>query len=189
MTQKIKSKANSGQDVGLWNPLPTEVGPKDLIALLAGVSIFADLDELELAMVERITYRRRFLPREVIFYENEPGVGIYVVLSGDVRIVLEHDSGDISTAEEVARLGHGEFFGEIALLDESPRTASAVAGENGTELVGLFRPDLLDLIDRAPKTGLHILKALGRIMTERLMVTHKTLQDRTGILKNMGKLQ
>lgn len=173
--------------VGLWNPLPHPVGPRDLIALLAGVPIFAALDEREIAMVERITYRRHFSPREVLFYENEPGVGMYIVLSGAVGIVLEHSSGDPESAEEVARFGQGEFFGEIALLDESPRTATAIAGDQGAELLGLFRPDLLDLIDRAPRTGLAIVKELGRIMTERLAATYATLDERRTILKEKAR--
>ena len=71
--------------------------------------------------IESILHEREYQTDEVIFRQDEPGMGMYIIASGTVTIISEPSSMQWS------ELGEGEFFGEIALLDEHPRSASAIA--------------------------------------------------------------
>jgi len=144
---------------------------KSLSDILKSIPIFGGLNGRELKKVEQIAHLRNYRAQEVVFRQNEPGVGMYVIRSGKVDIV--HNLGESST-RHLAHLGAGDFFGEMALWDETPRSASAVAAEP-SELIGLFRPDLLDLIERNPRQGIKILLPLLQLLGERLRRTNEAL--------------
>jgi len=88
-------------------------------------------------------------------------MGMYIIASGKVIIVSEPSSMQWS------EMGVGEFFGEIALLDEHPRSASAIA-KTPCKIFGFFQPDLFALIDRNPRLGVKIVIRLARMIGERL---------------------
>ena len=144
---------------------------KSLSDILKSIPIFSGLSGSELKKVEQIVHLRNYRDQEVIFRQNEPGVGMYAIRSGKVDIVYDLEK---SSARSLAHLEAGDFFGEMALLDEAPRSASAVAGEP-SELIGLFRPDLLDLIDRNPRLGVKIILPLSKLLGERLRLTNESL--------------
>ncbi len=129
--------------------------------VLKKVPIFRDLSDRELRKVERLIYHRSFADGETIFRAGEPGLGMYIVESGQVQIyLLAHD-------EPLAILTDGEFFGELSLLDESPRSASAAA-QGETHLLCFFHPELMDLLNVDPRLGVKILIGLSRTIGERL---------------------
>lgn len=142
------------------------------VSLLKKVPIFKGMHRTELHELEKIIHRRRYQADETIFYEGEPGVGMYIVQDGSIGIYKEK-GGD--NRELLAELSHGEFFGELALLDESPRSAAAVALED-CKILGLFRPDLLELIERKPRLGNKLLFQLAHMIGERLKHTNEELQ-------------
>jgi CRP/FNR family transcriptional regulator, cyclic AMP receptor protein len=129
--------------------------------LLARVPIFDNLTKRELGILDRILHRREYLQDEVIFRQGEPGMGMYVVQRGTVAIMSESENQQLFEMQE------GDFFGEIALLDDAPRSATAVARTNCT-VAGLFKPDLFDLIDRDPRLGVKIVVRLARHLSGRL---------------------
>jgi CRP/FNR family cyclic AMP-dependent transcriptional regulator len=131
-------------------------------AILKQIPLFADLDARELAAIRRILYRREYAAGEVIFRQGDPGVGMYIVEHGLVSIVYE------PTGKLLAELQDGEFFGEIALLNETPRSALARA-KTASTLLGLFQPDLLGLIKRNPQLGIKVLLPLAQIAGMRLI--------------------
>jgi CRP-like cAMP-binding protein len=88
-----------------------------------------------------------------------------------VNIVEENEQNAVKT---LAVLKDGAFFGDLALLDEAPRSASAIA-DDSCDILGFFRPDFLDLLYRKPKLGIKILIALSRIIGERLRRTNEQL--------------
>jgi len=153
--------------------------------ILKKVPMFSDLKKSELREFERIIHRRIYKKDEVIFYEGEPGLGMYVIESGSVKIFKDYNS---KMKEELAKLDTGDFCGEMALLDESPRSASAVASDE-TALLGLFRPDFFDLIDRKQRLGIKMLLKLSQMIAERLRHNNNELQDlrqkmeKSGIIK------
>jgi len=142
--------------------------------ILKGIPLFAELKNTELKEVEKILHKRFFKPNEVIFYENEPGNGMYIIVDGKVGILKS-----IGKDQEIklAELEKGDFFGELSLLETDDfRSASAVALEK-TTLYGFFKPNLMDIIDRNPKLGLKIFKKLATMIGERLKSTNKEVQD------------
>ena len=145
----------------------------ELYDVLSKVPIFEDLSRREFNRIEGILHRRNFAMDEFIIKEGDIGVGMYVVLSGEVRIVQQGDDG-----KEVllATFGQGDFFGDQALLEESPRTASAIASEACTA-VGFFRPDLLELIESKPHLGLKIIMRLSQMVSVRLRQTNRLLKE------------
>ncbi|MDP6776062.1 MAG: cyclic nucleotide-binding domain-containing protein, partial [Candidatus Latescibacteria bacterium] len=120
--------------------------------------VFATLTWRELEKIERIVHRRRFGAGEVVLRAWVPRSGFFVVVSGSVNVVRRADDGsDIVVGE----LGEGELLGEFALLDDTPRSTSIVAAEK-SELVGFFRPDLMDLVATDPRLGFKVLYRLSQ---------------------------
>ena len=138
--------------------------------ILKKVPIFEELGKRELDRIERILHRREYAQDEVIFFQDQPGLGMYIIEEGTVDIV----SGPEKC--RLAELTSGEFFGELALLDDSLRTATAVA-RTYCKLLCLFQPDLFDLIDRNPRLGVKILSRLAVTIGERLKKTNEYLTE------------
>lgn len=157
---------------------------ESIIKTLRLVPLFADMSDGELREFEKLIHRRTFKANETIFWEGEPGVGMYVIQRGVVAI-FKHAPGE--GREELASLRNGEFFGELALLDETPRSATAVAKEPA-DIIGLFRPDLFELLERKPRLGNKFLFQLASIIGERLKNTNSEMQalraqlDKSGII-------
>ena len=122
----------------------------DVFDILKKVPIFQDLSRREFNKIESILHRRNWNADEAIINEGDPGLGMYIIVAGEVRITQVGEDG---VQQQLATLTGGDFFGEQALLDESPRTASAYANEP-CRIIGFFRPDLLELIERNPRLGL-----------------------------------
>ncbi|MEZ4701757.1 MAG: cyclic nucleotide-binding domain-containing protein [Rhodothermales bacterium] len=148
---------------GLWSNLfkPTSF-EEETRALLKRTPIFASLSKRELDSIERIMYRRDYVAGEQIFHQGDPGIGMYIIQHGVVSIVQLPDQ------HELAELTTGDFFGEIALLNETPRSASAIARTECT-LLGVGQPDLLGLFKRNSKLGVKVLIPLSQITGRRLV--------------------
>ncbi len=145
---------------------------KTSFLILKNVPIFKDLSVRELQEVDRITHHRTYEGGERVFNEGDPGVGMYIIQNGTVRIVKEVEGEE---DQELALLVSGSFFGELALLDESPRSATAVAKE-ASKIIGFFRPDFLSLMERRPRIGLKIMRNLAEVIGQRLRATNQELQ-------------
>lgn len=144
-----------------------------LFEVLQRIPIFQDFNQREFAKIEDILHHRTFSTGEAIVREGEKGVGMYIILSGQVQIL---HAGEQGQPIKLATLGPGDFFGEQALLDESPRTASALAVEP-CQAIGFFRPDMLELIDRNPRTGLKVVMHLSQMISFRLRQTNRLLKE------------
>jgi len=143
----------------------------DIFALLKDIPIFSDLKPKEIAEIEKIMHRRVYKKNEPIIRMGDPGLGMYIVVKGSVEIIEEKKKGE---NRSLAKLNEGSFFGDLALLDESPRSASAIATED-CDIIGFFRPDFLDLLYRKPKLGIKVLFALAKTIGERLRRTDEML--------------
>jgi CRP-like cAMP-binding protein len=98
---------------------------------------------------------------------------MYVIRSGRVDILLKHENQSPSV---LTKLEPGDFFGEMALLGDSARSATAIAREQ-SELIGFFHPDLLDIINLHPVMGAKITFGLARTLAERLRYTNLQLRE------------
>ena len=137
---------------------------------LKQVPVFEKLTRSELKEISKIVHKREFLKDEYVFKFNTPGLGMYVIIKGE--IVIEGDDG-----VEFARLQEGDFFGETALISEDKRSANAKAFTD-TRIIAFFRSDLLEIIRRNPSFGTKILFNLSNIMAKRLRKSNSLLQDK-----------
>jgi|ERR1051326_2093366 CRP-like cAMP-binding protein len=144
-----------------------------LAEILHNVPLFRELTPKQLRILEQLVHTRKYLPSETVFAEDEPGVGMYVIRSGKIDILLQNQS---ATPTLLAELEPGDFFGEMALLGDSARSATAVAREE-TELIGFFHPDLLDIINIHPVMGAKITFGLAKTLSERLRYTNAQLRE------------
>lgn len=133
--------------------------------------IFRLLSSRELSMIEEFLHLRAYQRGEIIFSEGDPGVGMYIITGGGVTITKKTESG---YSIELVTLEKGDFFGEISVIEGGPRTATAKAIEK-TELLGFFKSDLEELIERKPSTAVKILFQIARILGERLRATDEEL--------------
>ena len=156
----------------LWgNIFRSQQDEKSIAATLKRTPIFARLSKSELSLIENLVYIRNYNEDEIIFVEGEPGAGMYIIESGTVRICLGANTDE---KNELAKLEAGDFFGELALIDDAPRSATAVA-ITPCRLIGFFRTDLLSLINRAPRIGVKIQRSILEILVRRLRVTDRRL--------------
>ncbi len=132
-----------------------------IAGILLRIPIFEELSKRELAAVIRILHKREYQPDETIFRQEEPGMGMYIIESGAVDIISEPSHLLLS------KLKDGDFFGEVALLDETPRSATAIA-RSACSIFGFFQPDLFGLIERDPRLGVKIVLRLAKIIGARL---------------------
>ncbi|HHT9137695.1 MAG TPA: cyclic nucleotide-binding domain-containing protein [Candidatus Wunengus sp. YC60] len=160
---------------GLWGNIfrKAKKGEDNVLSMLKIVPILDGLSRDELKEFERIVHQRHYVPNENIFWEGEPGVGMYIIQEGAVKIYKTLSDGN---DKELAILKNGDFFGELALLDESPRSASAVALET-SHILGLFRPEFFDILERKPKLGLKVTTKLAQMIGNRLRITNTELQS------------
>ena len=159
----------------LWGNLfkHRNVDLRDITLLLKKIPLFTELHKRELREIERLVHHREYKSGEVIFWEDEPGVGMYIVQHGEVGIYKDYAK---AAQKELARLVSGDFFGEMALLEDDCRSATAVALDD-THLFGLFHPDLFDLFERKPQLGVKLLSTLASILAQRLRRTNQDLQS------------
>jgi CRP/FNR family cyclic AMP-dependent transcriptional regulator len=151
---------------GSMNPMfgflrSTTLSPR--LLRLKESALFAMLTPLELKIVDGLMHERRYLADEIIFDEGEEGQALYVVMSG--RVLVSREVG--ATREVVAELSAGAFFGDMALLDNSPRNAQTRALDN-CELAVFFRADFMGLMETDAVIGYKIALALARHIGGRL---------------------
>ena len=130
---------------------------------LQNTALFRSLKPLEIKLVDGLMHERRYLPNEIVFDEGEEGQALYLVMSGHVQISRTHSRG----RQIVGELGPGNFFGDMALLDNSPRSAQ-VRAVDACELAVFFRDDFVALMDTDAVIGYKISLALARHIGQRL---------------------
>jgi CRP-like cAMP-binding protein len=131
---------------------------KVAVEALSRCLLFNQADTSMLTSIASGLRRRRFRRNEVIFHQGDPGDSLHVVAAGAVKIVLPSAEGDEAI---IATLRSGDFFGELALLDGAPRSATATALEPSDTLV-LPRQVFVDLLDTLPGLRDALLEGLAR---------------------------
>jgi len=138
------------------------------VEVLHQMPLFKHLGYKEIIRVLNLTSVRDYAASEDIIAEGQTGEELYVILGGKVRL---HKNG--STITELVR---GAFFGEMALLDRSPRSASATAVEE-TRMLILRRTEFYEVIRKEPALATRLLWSFVQVLTERL---RKTTADLSG---------
>lgn len=128
------------------------------VDFLATVPLFNGLDRVELERFAEVTREKSYPKGSVILFEDDPGDSLFVVRDGRVKVVLIGEDG-----REVILgvLGVGEYFGELSLIDDRPRSAHVIAMEDSNLLV-LRREDFRKRVESSPSVAWSLLTELSR---------------------------
>ena len=132
---------------------PPAAPPRDPVAALSTVEIFADMDRRQSEQIARLLKERAFAKGETVIMEGTGGAAVFIIKSGEAAVTRK--------GVHLATLGPGEHFGEIALIDGGPRTATVSAA---TDLVcwGLTFWEFRPLVERNGAIAWKLLQALAR---------------------------
>jgi CRP/FNR family transcriptional regulator, cyclic AMP receptor protein len=121
------SDSHSGESTG-----SASLSQQECAELLAHIPLFSELSPKELRKLAGAGVQRTYPAGTVIVRQGEPGVGLYVLIRGRARVQQQSPDG---SPHQLTLLGGGEIFGELALLDNAPRSATVVAEEETSALV------------------------------------------------------
>jgi len=168
----LKAIYGSGKDKEPVTAAARRKTPEELQAL-AKIPLFAELDELELDELARIAVRETTGPGDIIFREGDKGDKLYLIVEGQVNIMkLIPGKG----SKTLVTLKEGDYFGEMALIDEAPRSAGAVA-EGSATLLAITKPDLEALLEGSPAAAAKIYKFFVKTLNERLRATNDKIKQ------------
>ncbi|MFW5788523.1 MAG: diguanylate cyclase [Spirochaetota bacterium] len=141
--------------------------------LLRRVDILANLEDEELEVLQGFLEESDCETGETVFNQGEEGRDLYIVSDGRVAIRVAAQDG---STIEVAELGSGDFFGEMAIFEDAPRSATCVMIQGG-RLYRLSKTGFFTLMDRHPRTAIKIMYRMVAITTNRLNATSSFLSD------------
>jgi CRP-like cAMP-binding protein len=171
------STRNVVADKLLWETLDrwTRSSPElDRIQFLKTMPFFGQLSNRQLKGVSDVMFERIYEIDEIIFEEGQPGAALFLILDGRVAVEIFRET----STTRLAVLERGTFLGEMALLDETPRSATARALER-TRTLALYRNDLEGLVQRDAKTACQIYRSLSGVIADRLRLTNELVQAKT----------
>lgn len=142
----------------------------DASPLLRSISLFEGLSDEDLRALADTLQRRPFAAGVAVFEQGDSGDSMYIVESGDINIHLPGEDSQRISLKDISR---GEYFGELSLFDDKPRSASALATKPSV-LLELERATLKEYLQRRPDAAMAIL----RTMSERLRETNTLLSER-----------
>jgi CRP-like cAMP-binding protein len=148
-----KASGAQAQDLSdLFLKPPGQPAEADWTGVLGEVPIFADLSARQLRRLAKIAKIKRVEPFTQIVLEGESADAFFLILDGNAVVR--------PPGKRLVKLGMGDFFGELALLDDSPRSAT-VEAQNEVLLARISRKDFLRLLDKEPKVSLVLLRTLA----------------------------
>jgi len=153
-----------------------------VVPILSQADIFEELSKTQLELIGSICQERHYQADDVLFEENTPGDEMYIIASGEVQIQVDPsliDGSDTSGAMTIATLRRGQSFGEVALVDEGLRSASARCSQQDTHLIVIPRDKLMLLCDTYPQLGYRLMRNLAADLA--MKIRHTDLQVREQI--------
>ena len=144
--------------------METEITIPDKILRVKGINIFEGLSVSELAAIASITEELDCGKDEFVIKEGEAGETMYLIIKGAVS-VLKGVEKEGAREIELARMGAGDYFGEMALLEDTVRSASIKTAEDSRFLV-LHKQEFTEIVREYPQIALHICRALSSRIRE-----------------------
>jgi len=144
---------------------------------LKSVSLFTDLDDKSLARLESLLSVKRYKKNNLIIFEDDKGLNLFIINQGRVKISrISEEGGEVI----LAILGEGEFFGEISVVDGLSRSAT-VTSLDEVELLVMKREDFLAALQEFPQVGIALLRELaGRIRKSDAQIKSLSLRNARG---------
>ena len=141
---------------------------RSIIDVLKEVPLFEELSNREIQNIARIAYQRQYSAGEVIIHEGQSAAGMYIMVDGQAEVTKALEDGTIL---HLTTLENSGLFGDVGLLDSSPRTAT-VRATRDSSILGFFRPELLELMNSNPRLASKVIFKLGQILTARFRFIH-----------------
>ena len=151
----------------------------NLVNFLKQSDIFYQFTPTQLELVGNICQEVVFNADELVFQENSSSKELYVIAQGEVDILIKRGvTGDLGTKETaVARLRRGQSFGEVALVDEGLRSASARAAQKDTRLLVIQRDKLIMLCETYPQLGYRLMHNLAADLAMKIRNTDLRIRE------------
>ena len=145
------------------------------ISTLKQSDIFYQFTPTQLELVANLCREEILSKGDMVFEENSDSKELYIIANGEVNILINSSAGKKGTV--VAVLRRGQSFGEVALVDEGLRSASANAGEKDTRLVIIPRDRLLMLCETYPQLGYRLMYNLSADLAMKIRNTDLRIRD------------
>lgn len=161
----MQNYENNALKSGYWTSIfrksPEE---SELTSMLKELPSFNKLSAKEMRQLIDAFHHRQYKNGEFVFHQDDPGIGLYFILEGNIGI-------ELTTPKEntilLAQLKRGDFFGEVAMVEGETRTASAIA-KSPSKLAVIFKPDFEEFLQRNQKSGIDIILGITKIVINRL---------------------
>lgn len=187
---------------------------KSIPRFLKKIDALKNFSDRELLILSRYLHQRTFSNGDVVFKKDDVGIGFYLLYTGQVNVLKDtlmvcasesvHGTsnvgaeGDSASAGELSgdglkmqntiiTLESGDYFGELALLQENNIRNATIVAKGSCELLGIFRPDLDDLISEHPKVATRLIQSLSYIVTTRLLSVSRELEKVKAKLSRIEK--
>jgi CRP/FNR family transcriptional regulator, cyclic AMP receptor protein len=156
------------------------------LELLRKVPLLSALPDAQINDLASYLKEKRFRRGEYIIYEGDEGNELFIIIEGLVKITKLNEDG---REKILATLGEGEFFGELALVDGAPRSAT-VQAKSACVMYSLARNEFMNLLKQAPEVCLSIITVLAQRLREaNIQIEDMTFKDaRSKLLSLLGEL-
>lgn len=135
-----------------------------------------NLSALERYEFLQLCHRRKYKEGDYIYYEGDPGTGMYFIEKGGVKLIVESDSENQSQADNTYTLQDGDSFGALSIGYELRRMSSAQCISDST-LLGFFKPDFETLKKRHPSIAVKFMETLAMLAMKQLEITTNALAE------------
>ena len=166
-----------------WQANPFTSSKENTIPkFLKKIDVLKNFSENELRILANSMHFRRFSEKEVIFRQNDVGIGFYFIYSGRVDVIIagegqEDGDNDQKLGTYLLSLGRSAYFGELALLQENSLRNATVIAREPTELLGIFKPDIENLIQTNPAVVAKLLQSISLIVSQRLTSMTREIRE------------
>jgi CRP-like cAMP-binding protein len=152
------------------------------INILKQADIFYELTPTQLELVASLCQERRLNTGDLVFEENTPSDELYIIAQGEIEIQVDPTLvGDNTTPPmgpvTIATLRRGQSFGEVALVDQGLRSATAKCAQHGTQLLVIPRDKLMMLCDTYPQLGYRLMRNLAADLSLKIRNTDMRIRE------------
>lgn len=152
-----------------------------LVNFLKQSDIFYRLTPTQLELVTNLCQEAVYQAGEIIFEENSSSKELYIIAQGEIEILISPGMAEAASGSGsetvITKLRRGQSFGEVALVDEGLRSASARAAQNGTRLLIVQRDQLIMLCETYPQLGYRLMHNLAADLAMKIRNTDLRIRD------------
>ena len=159
--------------MGLFSNVTLTKQDEEIAEVLKNIDMFSELTPLERTRIAKYFRQEEYEPGAKIVKEGDPGDGMFVIKKGAVKITKQLTKKEEKT---LTNFVDGSCFGEMSLLDGSPRSASVYAISK-VVMYELYRVSLMEMLDKESRIGVKILYNLAKILAERIRESGDKIKD------------